>query len=325
MDMDINIALDELLGVRGPLSAVIRNLMWLLAFNTVYIGFFVSGPKLLGVGFVSMFSNKTDIGMNSTDSFAFPTNSAVLDVLNAIEAVSLRENTIFRLSDLISVTLGNLLCAAIILFFRCLWILSKKVHFFQAARTRTGIPDDEARDALDEINRIMLGGNANEFNQLGEDQGLAVFYAIGVALDVTTAVVKVGILLFLKMFLLPAFLGLCLDASTLMLFGSSLEDRIAYAGRDLFSFCLLHWVAGITFMLLVTVSVLQLREVAHPELLANMIKPQENSPDLIGNLYHETAATHGRRMALSLIIYSVLLVLHVYVPLRLLMKCPYAE
>jgi len=95
-----------------------------------------------------------------------------------------------------------------------------------------------------------------------------------------------------------------------------LEARIAYAGKDLFSFALMHWVAGITFMLLVTVSVLQLREVAHPDLLAQAIRPQEPQPDLLGNLMHESVSTHAKRMALSLIIYVFLLCVLIYFPLR---------
>lgn len=63
---------------------------------------------------------------------------------------------------------------------------------------------------------------------------------------------KVGVLLFLKMFLLPVLLGIWLDGSSMELFGSNADDMILFAGRDLFSFILLHWVAGITFMLLVT-------------------------------------------------------------------------
>jgi E3 ubiquitin-protein ligase MARCH6 len=36
----------------------------------------------------------------------------------------------------------------------------------------------------------------------------------------------------------------------------------------------LAWVAGITFMLSVTISVLQLREVLHPSIFGKLIKPQ---------------------------------------------------
>lgn len=35
VDMEINVALDELLGLRGPISSLLRNLLWLLVFNAV--------------------------------------------------------------------------------------------------------------------------------------------------------------------------------------------------------------------------------------------------------------------------------------------------
>jgi E3 ubiquitin-protein ligase MARCH6 len=66
------------------------------------------------------------------------------------------------------------------------------------------------------------------------------------------------------------------------------------------------------------VSVLQLREVAHPDLLGQMIRPQEPQPDLLGNLMHESIGTHTKRMFLSFIIYAALLAMHVYIPVRVL-------
>jgi len=141
--------------------------------------------------------------------------------------------------------------------------------------------------------------------------------SIGTAFDATVAIIKVCVLLFMKMFLLPLSLGLWLDASTARLFGHDVASRLAFAGGDLFSFILLHWVAGITFMLLVTVFLLQLREVAHPDILARLIRPQEPQPDLLGNLMNETVLTHIKRMLLSLAIYAPLLTLHVTLPVML--------
>jgi E3 ubiquitin-protein ligase MARCH6 len=71
-------------------------------------------------------------------------------------------------------------------------------------------------------------------------------------------------------------------------------------------------------MLLITVSVLQLREVLHPNLLASLIRPQEPQPDLIGNLLTDPGLTHAKRMLLSLLIYVVLLHVHVHLPAVLL-------
>jgi len=323
MDMDINIALDEILGVRGPLTAVIRNLLWLLAFNTVYLGFFAFTPRVLGTAIISLFVNSTSVDKDTNSTVVVAQNISqhfsVINVFKASEHESERLNTTFRIPDLATVILGYLTCAGAVVFFRFLWTLSQKVRFLRGDRPRTDNRDaEEVREAFDEMNRLVQGINP-DMAQVGDD-GVAVGVAIGVALDAMVAITKVGVLLFLKMFVLPILLGLCLDASTMSLFGSTLADRILYAGSDLFSFILLHWVAGITFMLLVTVSVLQLREVAHPGLLAQIIRPQEPQPDLLGNLMNESASTHTKRMIMSFIIYAVLLAMHVYFPVRMLIS-----
>ncbi|KAL7550750.1 hypothetical protein ACHAWF_016690 [Thalassiosira exigua] len=138
-------------------------------------------------------------------------------------------------------------------------------------------------------------------------------------LECACAIAKVVILLFIKMLLLPLMLGIWLDLATLSLFEKTWSDRIDYAGVDLFGSVFLHWVTGITFMLLVTVSVLQLREVAHPDILARVIRPQEPQPDLLGNLLQESGTTHTKRVLLSLGIYAALLAIHIWVPTRLLL------
>ncbi len=46
----------------------------------------------------------------------------------------------------------------------------------------------------------------------------------------------------------------------------------------------LAWLAGITFMLSMTISILQLREVMHPDLFGKLIKPQVNLRKFIATL-----------------------------------------
>lgn len=327
IDMDINIALDELLGVRGPLLVVGRNLLWLLAFNAVYLGFFAFLPRTFGIAFFSLLFKSTVFtatpsanDTNATEVLHLNVSEepSLANVWKAIEVESVQQNTAFRLHDIATVALGYATFAIAVIFFRSLWLLTQKIRFFRGAHEQGANPLDaeEVRVAFDEMHRIVhaLGNDAPGFGD--EPHGVAISVVLGVAFDVMFAVVKVCVLLFLKMFMLPIVLGLALDASTMSIFGGILEERVAYAGRDIFSFILLHWVAGITFMLLVTVSVLQLREVAHPDLLAQMIRPQEPQPDLLGNLMHESISTHSKRMVLSLIIYAFLLAVHVYLPTR---------
>lgn len=339
LEMDINIALDELLGVRGPFLVVARNLLWLLAFNAVYLGCFAFVPRTIGMAMCAAIFNTTssaaafvagddgnqtsDNDLNGTDS-QFQFNSSerytFVNMWNAVDAESVKHNTAFRLHDIATVGLGYFSLAASVVILRFLWFLSQKVRFLHSARGRPGNPldGDEARAAFEEINRVVdevVAGNDDDVFD-GDHPGIALNVALGMALDAMMAIVKVCVLLFLKMFLLPIVLGIALDASTIAILSSTMEERIVYAGQDIFSFMLLHWVAGITFMLLVTVSVLQLREVAHPDLLAHTIRPQEPQPDLLGNLLHESVGTHSKRMFLSLIIYAFLLIIHIYIPVR---------
>lgn len=100
---------------------------------------------------------------------------------------------------------------------------------------------------------------------------------------------KIITFLFIKMAFLPLFIGVILDVTTLSLFTNiSLETRLHDIVHNVVVSIILHWVMGITFMLIVTVSVLQLREVMHPSILKDIIKPQEQNIDLLGNLLNES-------------------------------------
>ncbi|CAB9505838.1 ERAD-associated E3 ubiquitin-protein ligase DOA10 [Seminavis robusta] len=331
VDMEINVALDELLGLRGPLSSLLRNLLWLLVFNTIYLGFFTFVPRTIGSAVYSTLFNTTAFEKVESE------NATSLTLVSAIALVndeSEKRNTVFQLSDFAAVNLGYFFCAGVVILIRYSWLFLLKFRRLPTSDNH-GMPrvvppqaahgqqdEDVHGDPAGRIGDAGIGDHDFNRRQAAADRlehpGIALGEAVGLILDATIAVVKVGILLFLKMFLLPVLLGIWLDASSMDLFGSSAEDRVVYAGRDVFSFILLHWVAGITFMLLVTVSVLQLREVAHADLLAHLIRPQEPQPDLLGNLLHDSVFAQTKRMLLSLGIYTVLLVLHVSLPVQIL-------
>jgi len=326
VDMEINVALDELLGLRGPVTTLVRNLLWLLAFNATYLGIFGFVPKTVGSVIYSSIFNTTLCGdalkfipyVTSVDK----NQTTVVSILSALEQESNNSNTTFKLSDFAAVTLGYLSIASFIVMSRYgLLFVQKGGKIFG----RNPLSVAQNRDEATNLQRVQRDNNNQEdldedVNDLEAedivDEG-GIGDSIGTAMDATVAIIKVCVLLFMKMFLLPLSLGLWLDASTTRLFGHDISSRLAFAGNDLFSFILLHWVAGITFMLLVTVFLLQLREVTHPDILARMIRPQEPQPDLLGNLMHETVLTHMKRMLLSLAIYAPLLTLHVTLPVML--------
>jgi hypothetical protein len=46
--VEIHIPLDELLGLRGPLLHMCRNVVWLVSFNCAYLGIFIALPSAIG-------------------------------------------------------------------------------------------------------------------------------------------------------------------------------------------------------------------------------------------------------------------------------------
>ncbi|KAG1711697.1 hypothetical protein DVH05_008943 [Phytophthora capsici] len=285
--MEINIAMDELLGLRGDFLVLFRNVSWLLAFNGAYLGLFAFIPYTLGSTLLSAGARIVTSLPMATAAFA---SNGMLEsagdqelsigtfiiktLLQSIEKA--KENgDCLQLVDICTCTMGYLsICMTIVLW-----------RFM-------------VRTASSYIHRPLMDG-------------------LLWALRCLTAIVKVSTLLLLKMVILPIILGLGIDFATLHLFMVTSQDRIAFCMQNMICTLMVHWVLGITFMLFVTVSVLQLREVAHPDILAKVIRPQEDHPDLLRTLLSEKCMKHARRMLLSLAIYAALLLVLVYAPVRI--------
>ncbi len=95
------------------------------------------------------------------------------------------------------------------------------------------------------------------------------------------AVCKVVVVLLLKTLILPVLFGIQLDYCTMQVFGSSVAERVAYASAHPMLSLLMHWFLGITFMMISTVMLLQLRESLHPAILARFIKPPDMEQSVI--------------------------------------------
>ncbi|CAI5737341.1 unnamed protein product [Peronospora destructor] len=285
--MEINIAMDELLGLRGDFVMLFRNVSWLLAFNGAYLGLFAFIPYTLGSTLLSAGARiVTSLPVNSTAFFTFTTLESTADegisigaylvktLLRSIETAK-QNGDCLQLVDLCTCMMGYLsICLTIVLW-----------RFM-------------VRTASSYIHRPLMDG-------------------LLWALRCLAAIVKVSTLLLLKMVILPIILGVCIDFATLHLFMVSAQDRVAFCMENMICSLMVHWVLGITFMLFVTVSVLQMREVAHPDIMAKVIRPQEDHPDLLRTLLSEKCIKHARRMISSLVIYAALLLVLVHVPVRI--------
>ncbi|KAG6619376.1 putative E3 ubiquitin-protein ligase MARCH6 (membrane-associated RING finger protein 6) [Phytophthora cinnamomi] len=285
--MEINIAMDELLGLRGDFMVLFRNVSWLLAFNGAYLGLFAFIPYTLGSTLLS--AGARIVASLPVASSAFASLGAlnlatdqelslgaflVKTLLQSVETAK-QNGDCLQLVDLCTCVMGYLsICLTIVLW-----------RFM-------------VRTASSYIHRPLMDG-------------------LLWALRCLTAIVKVSTLLLLKMVILPIILGLCIDFASLHLFMVTAQDRIAFCMENMICALMVHWVLGITFMLCVTVSVLQMREVAHPDILAKVIRPQEDHPDLLRTLLSERCMKHARRMILSLAIYAALLLVLVHAPVRI--------
>ncbi|OWZ23412.1 E3 ubiquitin-protein ligase [Phytophthora megakarya] len=288
--MEINIAMDELLGLRGDFVVLFRNVSWLLAFNGAYLGLFAFIPYTLGSTLLSagarIIASLPVIPTAFSSVVTFVPAALGADqelalsgffVKTLLESIETAKQTgdCLQLVDLCTCTMGYLaICMTIVLW-----------RFM-------------VRTASSYIHRPLMDG-------------------LLWALRCLTAIVKVSTLLLLKMVILPIVLGLCIDFATLHLFMISGQDRVAFCMQNMICSLMVHWVLGITFMLFVTVSVLQMREVAHPDILAKVIRPQEDHPDLLRTLLSERCMKHARRMILSLAIYAALLLVLVHAPVRI--------
>lgn len=341
MNMDIHIALDELVGLRGPVSVLLRNLLWVLAFNMTYLGFFAFIPYIIGT---SNFSKVMTIYKRwSIKYFSYDENihnekGHFVKALNVMATTERHMKSLLQLHDIITIIFGYLCIACTVFLLQCLVVFFKQRNRRNQSKTpeELGNNDDSKKNKLtsdDESEDSIINGDSIQGIRYAEREGLdnihrhnlaaidikeAVIDKLIIAQECAAAMVKIGILLFLKMLLLPLLIGFSLDIATLDVFENTLEERFTYAEYDMFSAVLLHWVVGITFMLIATVSVLQLREVVHPDLLARIIRPQEPQPDLLGVLLKESGFIHMKRMMLSLIIYFLFMLVHIWLPTKIL-------
>ena len=320
-EIEVNIALDELLGLRGPILGVVRNLVWLLVFNTAYVGVFAFAPSKLGDAIYHLFGEFAKI---EEVVYRIPVLKYIAEGMKSASSRLVERNKeaglVYEPCQLAKIALGYLFFSFSAFMLRgTTRVILRLVYLWKHAGDEAGTRDGNGvrEDGGDMEFRIRDPVRRREEDA---EARVADDGSLHGAVENACAIVKVVVLLFIKMLILPLLLGVWLDLATLPLFDRTWNDRIDDAGNDLFGSVLLHWVAGITFMLLVTVSVLQLREVAHPAVLASVVRPQEPQPDLLGNLLQEGGSTHARRVLLSLGIYAALLGIHIWFPSWLLLR-----
>jgi E3 ubiquitin-protein ligase MARCH6 len=240
--------------------------------------------------------------------------------MQELDRKSKETNMIYQPSQIARMGMGYLALSVLIFLLKAIITIIVRLRESRAATPGGAHANERNRGGHVHFMDGIQDGHEleREVNRNNRDHDVVGRRLLGV-FECAAAIAKVVTLLLIKMLFLPLLLGIWLDLATLALFEKNWSDRVDYAGSDIVGSIFLHWVIGITFMLLVTVSVLQMREVAHPDILARVIKPQEPQPDLLGNLLRESGSIHTKRVLLSLGIYAILLAIHIWLPARLML------
>jgi len=172
-------------------------------------------------------------------------------------------------------------------------------------------------------------------------------------LSAVASVLKITVLFIFKMGIYPICLGLVWHASELDCFKEKIiHEWVLMENYPVTAGVAMHWVLGIGFMLIVTVVILELKDVLHPEVLnvgkhlndplyfcykwkltnyciyifiyfwqgiVRIPKPEQN---LLETLLEDSWGTHMRRSIVSSVIYILLIILFLILPVEIAQHCP---
>eukprot|EP00602_Paraphysomonas_sp_CaronLab_P005391 CAMPEP_0185020942 /NCGR_PEP_ID=MMETSP1103-20130426/3590_1 /TAXON_ID=36769 /ORGANISM="Paraphysomonas bandaiensis, Strain Caron Lab Isolate" /LENGTH=969 /DNA_ID=CAMNT_0027552163 /DNA_START=333 /DNA_END=3242 /DNA_ORIENTATION=+ len=275
VDGEVRINVFEMLGLRGPLFAVVRYALWVVAFNVfcLLVGMFI--PSCLGDVFILIFKPYAMILIRFVGSL-FPEHvvEAMVYTWNSLITPS-AANKIIRLSDILLTFVGYAGGAVVV------YLLS---HIGSG------------------IKYIM-------YNHL--TRSTSVFFTTISALK---DVIKIGSLLGVRIFVMPCIIGCMVLRCANIIVQYPISVFLDWAGNNIIGAIAVSWGIGIAYMLCTTIAILQLREVLHPELLARYIRPQESQTDLLNSLLVDSMAVQLRRLVVSFLVYVFLIALFVWVP-----------
>ena len=137
------------------------------------------------------------------------------------------------------------------------------------------------------------------------------------------AILKITVLFAFKMGIYPVCLGIVWHASDIQVFGDLLSGEFDMMSMYPVTYGVaLHWVMGIAFMLFVTVIILELKDVLHPEVLNGVVRIPNPDQNLLETLLEDSWGTHARRSIVSSVIYILLIICYLIVPVTLLKSIP---
>lgn len=275
-DVEIRIALHELLGVRGPLMPMLQFLFWLLVFNGCFVFMCVFLPYNVGYK-ASIVASEIFTGIVVPRIPWVDMSAFVGDFLASIGTLMNQlsdTQRVLRIPDLIHLFNGYSIGIVFVLLFN---------RICKFGRSFVRVPS------------VIL-------NFLHD-------------MDWFCDILQITILLLCRIFWLPCIVGVFIIFNINCLTQLPSEILIGYATHYAVGFIAISWGLGIAFMLTSTIALLQLREVLHPDLLAHLIRPQEGHRDLLASLLQDSYFTQCRRLLTSLAVYVSIVIVFVSLPI----------
>lgn len=233
--VEVRIALNDIFGFQGPLTILLRSTGFLFIFVVCYVWTFGYIPLRIGSMYLPY--------LNSGSPVIQLLNKWLPEFITSFVAEFAETNR--KSGHLISVD-----DAAVILMgyvSNCIMIFSLGAFAYYFQNKKFGIP---------------LNATPKLFRY-----GLSM-------MSIAASILKVGTLLFLRIFWLPVIVGFMALFSANVLFEFTQTEFITFMVDNTVGCISVAWVAGISFMLVITLSILQLREVLHPDILARKVRPQ---------------------------------------------------
>lgn len=154
--------------------------------------------------------------------------------------------------------------------------------------------------------------DVNTINQNNRKDLLLLIFKFLVAI---LKIIKLTLLLIFRIFFIPLFVGffiLLIFSSTILPYNAL--DWINFLTFNAIGIYALTWVCGISFMLFISLSTLQWREILHPNLIGKLIRPQEPHAELIRSLSDDSLFYHIKKFFSSFFVYILLLFISLYIP-----------
>ncbi|KAL5562485.1 hypothetical protein UlMin_032232 [Ulmus minor] len=338
-----DVPFDELVGMQGPVFHLIENAFTVLASNMIFLGVVIFVPFSLGriiLYYISWVFSTASLPVLSTvmpltESALSLANITLNNALTAVTNMSSKgqdNGVVGQVAEMVNGSVSN----------DVLNNVSSPLsadHFMKGATIGTSRLSDVTTLAVGYMFIVSLVFFYLAFVALirytrGEALTMGRFYGIASIVETIPSLfrqflaamrhlmtmIKVAFLLVIELGVFPLICGWWLDVCTIRMFGKSMAQRVQFFSASPLASSLVHWVAGIVYMLQISIFISLLRGVLRNGVLYFLKDPADPNYNPFRDLIDDPVHKHARRVLLSVAVYGSLIVMLVFLPVKLAMR-----